>query len=199
MLEPDGVDSVRVHNQRVPTASRNQDFGRLSRFPIGLQRAAQLRDVYLKRSPPSSGLIVAPNLLEDPIRRKDLVGVDQQQPQQCPRLPGVQRDWLPISNGFEGAENAKVQLRVSQEAKATNSRRFGPSNVVTRWSRQGGNEWHPEATRGHDCLPETVAPPRLRTLAGTNGHDVARTFNPKCVGSSPTGPTRYADGLDRFT
>jgi hypothetical protein len=72
----------------------------------------------------------------------------------------------------------------------------GPTVNADRWhcklmcKRRGGHRTAREDTNRGDVGRETLLLPRRTRHEETDGYGVRRTFNPKVVGSSPTGPTR---------
>jgi hypothetical protein len=84
-LEAPGIEGVVLYAELVSPGSGQQDRAGGSWNPIGLERTSQLRDEHLETAGPVLQLI-APQGIDQTLRRHDPVALDQKQSEQCPLL-----------------------------------------------------------------------------------------------------------------
>ena len=77
------------------------------------EHLAQLRDVDLERSSRRWRRILAPEPLDQPVRRHRLAGVEGQHGEQGARLSAAQGDPAPTDVGLDGSQDMNVHLNVA--------------------------------------------------------------------------------------
>ena len=107
LLEPARIEPLGIESQLVAAVAGQHD-------PLGTvalaagQCLAQVRDVDLQCLPGGRRGSLAPQLVDHAVSGERLVGVQQQQGEQCALLAPAQRDRVAPVAGLEGAEDAEV-------------------------------------------------------------------------------------------
>jgi hypothetical protein len=106
-LEALRVEAVGIERQLVAALARHDHAGRAV-TGLTRERLAQARDLHLHRLGGAGGWTLAPELVDQPVRCERLVGVQQQQRQQCPLLAPAERNRAALVEDLERAKNAEV-------------------------------------------------------------------------------------------
>jgi hypothetical protein len=91
------------------------------------EHLAQLRDIQLDHLGRRRRRLVTPEPHDDPVRRDGRAGVQRQQRQQCPWLPGADQHRLAAGACLHGSENADVHI-ASDRCSTTVLPRNGRNN-----------------------------------------------------------------------
>src|SRR5439155_17894393 len=124
-LEPGEVDLLRIRRDEIAGRTR-LDRGRS-------QRLAQLRDVALEHFRSAPRRRFTPEVLDQPLGRDDPPGVEQQPAEQGTWLAARQSDRLPVLDGLERAEQAKVGHRCAGIMAPVSETAVSPGKTIGRF------------------------------------------------------------------
>ena len=108
-LEPERIHLVVRDAQHVPGVLGDQHPGGRARRPVRLEHPAQLGDVGLDRRGGSSGGLVPPQQVDQPVHRDDMPGLRQQDRQQGTLQPCAKVDLPAIQLYPERAQHGELQ------------------------------------------------------------------------------------------
>jgi len=101
-LEPLQVDRVRINREPVARRARHED--------IRAEQLAQRRDGVLKRRPRRAGRVLAPQPVDQHVRRDDVVRAQEERDEQCALLLPAEWERLTVGGEYlEGTEDPKVE------------------------------------------------------------------------------------------
>src|SRR5262249_49983499 len=119
--------------------------GRLRQEDVLRKHLSQLDDKVLERGRRCLRPLLAPELLDDPIARKHLARVDQQEREQRTLLLAAEQDRAGLVDGFERPEDPELDHRRFVAPRASTEQaplarrwravraRLGPSRTVAAW------------------------------------------------------------------
>ena len=124
-LEAGGVDLVRRHAQHVAGGLGRQDPVGLAPRPARLQHVAEPRDVEGDRLGPALGRLVSPQLIDDPVRGDDTVGVDEEEGENSQLAAGGDREPPAVLEDLDRAQDAELHRHPPPQRAAMLGRRPG--------------------------------------------------------------------------
>ena len=86
-----GVDGIRLDRELVAAAERLEQGAGVGLGSIWLEHAPQLRHQTMDDGPGRWWRILAPELIDEPVRRDRLTGMKGEQREECPPAPGRER------------------------------------------------------------------------------------------------------------
>ena len=128
------VDLLELDLQLVAVLARHEDIRR--------KLLAETRDVHLKRLQRVRRRALAPKLVDQPLARERLVGMQHENGEDRPALVSPERNLPGPVKGLQRAENAKVHASAAFAAMAPTlpacyrsvaSRKPLPCTIATRW------------------------------------------------------------------
>jgi hypothetical protein len=110
ILEPIQVEPIAIDPDLVATAVRQHSNA--------TDLSAQARHTHLDRLPRRARNALSPQLVDESLRRDDLVRVHQKQRQQCSFLRTAHNDRVPVAQHFERAQDPELHTPLPPVARS---------------------------------------------------------------------------------
>jgi hypothetical protein len=108
-LEADAVDAFGIDPEDVARGAGHEDLG-LTPCSLRFEQLPQLGDVHVEDVGGRFGRLARPEVVDQPVGRHDLAGVQEQRGEQRALLGAPETERLPSTTDFERPENQEVQV-----------------------------------------------------------------------------------------